>query len=281
MEAPLEQLFALVGALLFGLEAIDDHNESHSALHRRAYESVARLARKAGLEPIGADAHAQQRIAVRLADLVEGEVALAVIAVVVGIGRDDVARELGEFARGHQLARIGQSGRVSESGLGEAKFARPLDHHLGKLVLAAGDAFGEHDAGVVARLDDHAVKEVVDGSPRMDRHKHARRARRRPAPAPGVLADDEGIAWPEAALLDLVEHHLRRHQLGEARRGNQVVGILLEDDAAAVGFDQDRVRCKGLKAPVLLARARIGGRQGAARRAREHCSEGRPAQRPA
>ena len=50
----------------------------------------------------------------------------------------------------------------------------------------------------------------------------------------------------EPACRDLVEHHLRGHQLGEAGRRNQVVGPLLEQHAAAVGVDQDGVCGRGL-----------------------------------
>ena len=54
----------------------------------------------------------------------------------------------------------------------------------------------------------------------------------------------------EPALLDLVEHHLGGHQLGQAGGRHEFVGALLEQHAAAVGIDQDRVRSRGLKAAL-------------------------------
>ena len=76
----------------------------------------------------------------------------------------------------------------------------------------------------------------------------------------------------EPALLDLVEHDLRGHQLGEARRRNELVGALFEQHAAAVGIDQDRVRGRGLE-PVagLGARHRIGSGEGSGQEAERGC----------
>src|SRR5262245_65063354 len=84
VEARLEELLALVGALLLGLEAVDHDDEPQPVLHRGADEAVARLLGEAGLEAVRSDRHRQQRIAVVLADLVPGELALAVDFVILG-----------------------------------------------------------------------------------------------------------------------------------------------------------------------------------------------------
>ena len=56
-------------------------------------------------------------------------------------------------------------------------------------VSLPASAFGEHDAGVVGGLNDHAVQQVVDRDPAVDRREHGRAVRRRAALSPGVLAD--------------------------------------------------------------------------------------------
>ena len=100
---------------------------------------------------------------------------------------------IAEFARRHLRAGIGQPVGIGEDRLGQADLARALGHLGAEVALVAGDAFGEHDAGVVGRLDDHAVQQVVDRHPAVERRKHGRAVRRRAALAPGVLADDEFV----------------------------------------------------------------------------------------
>ena len=102
--------------------------------------------------------------------------------------------------------------------------ARALGHHHAEDRLVAGQSLGERDAGVVARLDDDAAQKVVDLHPAVDRREHAGGARRRAARAPGVLADDDFIVERDIALLDLVEHELGGHQLGERSGIDQFVG---------------------------------------------------------
>src|ERR1700720_2991474 len=83
VESPFEQLLALVGALLFRAQAVDHDDQAQPVLHRRADETVARFLGEAGLEAVGADIHGEQGIAVLLADLVPGELALVVILIVL------------------------------------------------------------------------------------------------------------------------------------------------------------------------------------------------------
>jgi len=125
-------------------------------------------------------------------------------------------------------------------------------HQLGEGRLVPGNPFRQHDAGVVRGLDDHTVQQIVDRHFAVDRHEHARRVRGRTAAPPGVDADVEFIARLELVLLEQVEHYLRRHQLGEARRRNEVVGGLFEQHAAALGFDENGVWRCGLKSFAAL-----------------------------
>ena len=100
-------------------------------------------------------------------------------------------------------------------------------HQAGKVVLVTGDALGERNTCVVAGMDDDALDQVGDLHPAMNGGEHGRAAGRRPALAPGIRADDELFLQGEVAFLDLVEDNLRRHQLGEARRRNELIGVLL------------------------------------------------------
>ena len=109
------------------------------------------------------------------------------------------------------------------------------------------------------------MQEIVDRNLAMDRNEHARGVRWRAASAPGVGADDEFGRRLEAALPDFVEHHLLRHQFGQAGRWNEIIGGFFEQHAAAVGLDQDGVGGSGLVALARLrSRHRIRGSGGAA-----------------
>ena len=113
-------------------------------------------------------------------------------------------------------------------------------------------ALRQHDAGVVAALDDRAVQEIVDRNLAVERREHGRAAGRRAALAPGVLADVVFVGQLDVALLDGVEHHFGGHQLHHAGGRAQFVGVLLEQDAAAGGLDQDRGRRVAVESALLL-----------------------------
>jgi hypothetical protein len=131
--------------------------------------------------------------------------------------------------------------------------SRAAGHELaGESFLAAGHAFGQRYAGVVAALDDRAVQEIIDRHLAVDGGKHGRAAGRRAAPAPGVLADAELVRELDLAFLDGVEDDLDRHQLHHAGRRAQLVGVLFEQDAATGGFHQDRGRGIAVERVVFL-----------------------------
>ena len=84
------------------------------------------------------------------------------------------------------------------------------------------------------------------------RGKHGRAAGGRAAPAPGVLADPVFVGQLDVTLLDGVEDDLGGHQLHHAGGRAQLVGVLLEQHAAAGGFDQDRGRRVAVEAAIFL-----------------------------
>ncbi len=153
-----------------------------------------------------------------------------------------MAREHRQLACRHLLVRIGQPVRIGEYGFGKADLARALGQLDAEIGFIAGDPFGQHDAGIVAGLDDHAVQQVVDGNLAVDRREHGGAVRGRAALAPGILAHDVFVGELDAAFFKFVEHVFGGHQLGEAGREDQLVGVALEQHAAVLGVDQDGMR---------------------------------------
>ena len=173
-----------------------------------------------------------------------------------------MARERRHLAGGDAQIGIGIAGGVGEGRLFQADLARPFGQHGAELGLVAGERFGDGDAGVVRGIDDDAVDEVVELHLAVDGGEHRRAVRRRPALAPGVLADGELVVELDVTLLDFVEHEFERHQLGEARRGDELVAVLLVKNAVAFGIEQQRGGSAGLESLVLLDGHVRGGMSG-------------------
>ena len=132
MEPPVQHFLGLIGPLLLRSQPVDHHDQTQTVLHRRADQAVAGLLGESGLEAVRPDIERQQGIAVELTDLVPGEFALAVIFVVLGIGLDDMPRQLREFARGHKLSGVGKPGRIAKGRFRQSKLPRALGHQLGE-----------------------------------------------------------------------------------------------------------------------------------------------------
>ncbi len=54
-----------------------------------------------------------------------------------------------------------------------------------------------------------------------------------------MLADGHGVREFETTFLQGFEDHVRRHELGEARRLHAIVGVALGDDSPAEVVDED------------------------------------------
>jgi hypothetical protein len=107
--------------------------------------------------------------------------------------------------------------------------------------LAAADPFREHDASIVARLNDDAAQEVLDAHPVADMHEHLRALH-----APSLLADRQRVIELQLAMLELVEHHVERHQLAHRSGRDRFVRRLLEHHGAGFVIEQDGVPGRGL-----------------------------------
>jgi len=152
-----------------------------------------------------------------------------------------------------------------------------------KLGFVAGQRLGEGDARIIRRVDDDAVDEIVQFYAAVDGGEHRGAVRGRPALAPSVVADDVLVGELDAALLDFVEHEFKRHQFGEARRGNELIAVLLEQNAVALGIEHQRGRHAGLESLVLLdvhVRGGMSGSKGRGRQAARHSADRNAANKP-
>ncbi len=251
-KSPFQQFLGLGHAIVRIIETVDHHDQPQPVLDGRGDRAISAILGRSRDQAIGPRHRVQQRIAVLLADLVPDEFALVVELVVVRIGLHDVPRELGGIAHRHLVAGIGHPGRVGESGLLQANLAGALGQHRGKLAFVAGDPFGQRHGGVVGVVDDHAAQQVVDADPAVDRCEHGRAARRCAAAPPCVLAHHVLIGALDVAFAQRVEDEFRRHQLQHAGGRYRLIGVLLEQHAAALGLDQDRGRCIDIDAALVL-----------------------------
>src|SRR5690606_24936358 len=117
-------------------------------------------------------------------------------------------------------------------------------HLLGEGLLAPGQSFGDDDTGVVARLHNDAVQQVLDAHPRADLDEHLRAAL-----APGLLAHGEGVVQAETAFLEPLEDHEHGHQLAHRGRRQRYVRVLGVQLLAGLQVDQNRRPGRGLERP--------------------------------
>ena len=245
--APVEQLAGFFGTLAVALHAAHGGEETPAVAIDRADNRIARLLSVAGLHPVGADIHRQQRITVALQDAVPGELTLRVIGIELRVLTPHMKTEQRQVVHGDGLAFGRQAGGVLEMQVLEADRPCALVHQFGEIRLRASHALGDHDAAVIRRLDDDALDEIAQLDARLDLREHGRGAGRSPAGTPGVLADIELVVHSQPAGLDGVEHDLHGHDLGQRCRRDGRIGILGKQHRAGVGVDEKRLLRPGLE----------------------------------
>ena len=124
--------------------------------------------------------------------------------------------------------------RVQERAVGQADLARPPVHLIGERLLAAGNALGDDDGGVVARLHDDAAQQIRDADPRVDHDEHLGAAH-----APCFLAHQKLVVEAQRARLEPLEHHVDGHQLAHRRRRHGHIGRFFEQHRPGRGVDED------------------------------------------
>ena len=125
------------------------------------HQAIAAFIGVAGLQPVG-EALLHQRVPVFLLYPIVFECLFRVVVVVVGEILDDPPGQGGDVARAHACAGSGQPVQFTKCELVRPKLLGLLVHQLDELLLGAGDALGQHDAGVIAGLHDHAADQVLD-----------------------------------------------------------------------------------------------------------------------
>ena len=209
----------------------------------------------AGLEPVGG-ALLHQGVAILLFDVVVFECFFRVVLVVFGEVADQPPGHDGDVARAHLVARVGPAGGVEEFGVLQAKLMRLLVHQLDELLLGTGDSLGQHDAGVVAGIHDHAANQVLHLHRGVDPHEHLGAAH-----APGLLADRQFLVELQAAGLEHAVDDVGGHQLGHRGRRHGHVGVLVEQGGAGVVVHNDGVAGGGVHRPDRGLRRRAGRRR--------------------
>jgi hypothetical protein len=136
-----------------------------------------------------------------------------------------------------------------------AEFPRLLVHKLGKGLLGAGQAFGEHDAGIVAGLDDDTAQQVLDADFRADLDEHLRAAH-----TPGLLADGQLVLERQPPILQGLEDQVDGHDLAHGCGRHGVMGVLLEQHGPGLGVHQQGLAGRGLEGGAWARRQAEAGR---------------------
>ena len=107
----------------------------------------------------------------------------------------------------------GQAFGVLVAGVLHAQRLGLLVHELDEVLDRAAHALGQRHGGVVARLHDHPLDQVVHRHLHLGVDEHAR-ARH----LPGALADRQRLLQVDLLGAERVEHQVGRHQLGQRCR---------------------------------------------------------------
>ena len=120
------------------------------------------------------------------------------------------------------MAEIGPSRGILEDAVLQTQFVPTLGHFPGEGTLVTGQALGDDDTGVVARLHHHAPDQILDGNLILFLDEHLR-----PALAPGPGADGKPVLQGQPPVSQAFEDHIDGHELAHGRRGHGFIGVLL------------------------------------------------------
>ena len=181
----------------------------------------------AGLHAVDAIVHPQQAVAVELADVVPGIFLFLVQFIVFGKVPNQGGRQQRQITGGRVVVGMRPAGGVGEVGMGQSQPLRVQVHQIDEGVLAAGHVLGQGNAGIVARLDDHALEQFVYRHPLAHFDEHLRALH-----APGLLAHQYLVVLADGALRHFGQHHVGGHHLGETGRLHPLVGVVFGQHAA-------------------------------------------------
>jgi len=113
---------------------------------------------------------------------------------------------------------VGQAVRVAKLRARHTQSPRLAIHHLCEVFFVAGNGFGQGDTGVISRLNDHTLEQIVDFDlgPHLDKHPGT-------AGLPCLARNQHFLVELEGSLLECRESQVSRHQFGQRRRFEALV----------------------------------------------------------
>ncbi len=251
-EAVVQQRLAGDGTGLFAAGTEYHGDQAHALALGGGHQAVAGRVRMAGLETVDGGVAPQQTIAVVLGDAIEGELPLRVPVIVLGEFLDQVAGQNGDVPGRGVVLLMGPAITVDEVRSRHPQFPGIAIHQAGEGVLAAGYVLGQGHAGIVARLHDQALQQGLHAHLRAYLDEHARALG-----APGLLAHPDHVIQGQLTALELLEHGIGGHDLGDTGRLHTFVDFVFRQYLAAVEI---------LQQVGLRANGRgLGHRQGSGR----------------
>ncbi|MBB3771127.1 hypothetical protein FHS55_001726 [Angulomicrobium tetraedrale] len=188
----------------------------------------------AGLDAIHALDPTEHAVVAGNGDAAIDEAAGGEIRVIAREALLDGAAESGEVARRRHLLRIGQAIRILEGGARHAERAGAQRHLPREAGGIAGNVLGDDHGDVIGRARDQCLDGVFDGDGRARLDAELGRLLRC-----GIGRNAQLGAERHTPLLQLLEQHVERHDLGDGGRVAQGVGIVLVQDLAGIGVDDD------------------------------------------
>ena len=229
-------------AVAAGCARASEHNRDDAAVAAldRGQKVEARSPCIAGLDTVHALDPAQQVVVIGHAGAAIAELVGRKIGVIPGETLLNGPAEDREIACGGDLFVIGQAGGIGIMRSAHAQHVGLGSHHLGKMVLAAAQGFGDGDGNIVGRFGDDGLDGVFDGDGGTRPQTELRGCHRGCVGRNGDL-----VAEPHAALFQLFEKQVERHHLGDRGGMAQLVFCIGIEDPARIGIDNHGRKQRG------------------------------------
>ena len=228
-----------------GLE--DNRDQSLAIANSRCEKTIAGRLGPARLYAIDADILGQQSIPIGLRNPVVGVLGDGIPLVKFGELPDDGRRHYCEIPCRRIVIVVWQSRAIGIVRPGHPEFGPIGIHQRREGLLAACDMLGKRNAGIVARLYDHAHQQGFHADLGVGFQKHSGGAH---ALAPGVFADRNLILQIDVTRGQFSENHVTGHYLGDARRFHPLFRLSCRKVAPALVVDKQirfgfyRWRCR-------------------------------------
>ncbi len=159
---------------------------------------------------------------------------------VLGKAGDQRCGQHTQIAHRCQVLGIRQAGGVLEMCRGQTQFGRLFVHQGGKGAFATRNGFGQRHRGIVTRLHDHTLQQIVHRHLRIDFDKHARAFG-----TPGLVRDHDVLVQLQAACLQGIKDQIGCHQLGQGSGLHLFIESFCRDDLSTIDVHgQPGTRCQ-------------------------------------